>query len=74
MTSSYRMRLKENQELRMKNKELQDKIKELMRAVDILNNCINSMNHISKSINSDLVEEFEKLCDEIEEDKKNDKK
>lgn len=70
MTSSYRMRLKENQELRMKNKELQDKIKELMRAVDILNKCISSMNNVTNSINYDLVEQFEKLCDEIEEDKK----
>lgn len=68
--SSYKMRVIENNELRIKNKELMLKIEELMRAVSILNKCINDMNSISHSIDSSLVKQFEKLFDEVDEDKK----
>lgn len=69
--SSYKMRVIENNELRVKNKELMLKIEELRRAVDILNKCINDIGKISNSFDSSLVKEFENLFEEIELDKKN---
>ena len=69
--SSYKMRLIENNELRVKNKELTLKIEEMTRAINILNRCISDMNMITSSIDSSLVKEFENLFEEIDLDKKN---
>ena len=68
--SSYKMRVIENNELRVKNKELNMKINELMRAVEILNVCINDMKKISNSFDNSLIKEFENLFEEIDDDKK----
>lgn len=68
--SSYKMRVIENNELRVKNKELNMKINELMRAVEILNVCINDMKKISNSFESSLIKDFENLFEEIDLDKK----
>lgn len=73
--SSYKMRVIENNELRVKNKQLTNKIEELERAIDILNRCINNMKVItsemcviSNSVDNQLVKEFENLFEEIEKD------
>jgi len=68
--SSYKMRVIENNELRVKNKELMLKIKELERAVEILNVCISGIQKISKEFDVSLVKDFENLFEEIDEDKK----
>ena len=47
------------------------KLSELTRAVDKLNEYICEITHINSKVHTDLHEQFEQLCKEMEEDKTN---
>jgi len=71
MPSSYQQRVNENKELIRKNKLLQEELNKMRNAIAILNDCIFRMNSITEENDLDLKLQFEELCKEMEEDKKN---
>jgi len=71
MPSSYQQRVSENNELIRKNRLLQEELNKMKDAIAILNNSIFRMDSITTENNLDLKLQFEELCKEMEEDKKN---